>query len=103
VHCRIRDGGLWQRPAGLGAAAAAQTEAVAEPGAAPGGAAMLDKRYWPEQAAGRLDVLCPGEAAMRVSHETICQSSYVSPRRELAHPRRGLQPISCCYASRSLY
>jgi SAM-dependent methyltransferase len=31
--------------------------------------AMLDRRYSPEQAAGRLDVLCPGEAAMHVSHE----------------------------------
>jgi hypothetical protein len=41
--------------------------------------AMLDKRYWPEQATGRLDVLCPGQAAMHVSQKTICQSSCVCP------------------------
>jgi transposase, IS30 family len=50
--------------------------------------AMLDKRYSPEQASGRLKVLYPGEAAMQVSHETIYQSIYVYPRGEL---RRELQ------------
>jgi IS30 family transposase len=44
---------------------------------------MLDQRYSPEQAAGRLKVLYPDEAAMQVSHETIYQSIYVYPRGEL--------------------
>jgi transposase, IS30 family len=44
---------------------------------------MLDRRYSPEQASGRLKVLYPGEAAMQVSHETIYQSIYVYPRGEL--------------------
>src|SRR5215469_9252857 len=50
--------------------------------------AMLDRRYSPEQASGRLKVLYPGEAAMQVSHETIYQSLYVYPRGQL---RRELQ------------
>jgi IS30 family transposase len=41
---------------------------------------MLDRRYSPEQVAGRLKALHPGEAAMQVSHETIYQSIYVYPR-----------------------
>jgi transposase, IS30 family len=41
---------------------------------------MLDRRYSPEQVAGRLKALYPGEAAMQVSHETIYQSIYVYPR-----------------------
>jgi IS30 family transposase len=49
---------------------------------------MLDQRYSPEQASGRLQILYPGEAAMQVSHETIYQSIYVYPRGEL---RRELQ------------
>jgi transposase, IS30 family len=49
---------------------------------------MLDRRYSPEQAAGRLRVLYPGEAGMQVSHETIYQSIYVYPRGGL---RRELQ------------
>ena len=49
---------------------------------------MLDRRYSPEQASGRLKVLYPGEAAMQVSHETIYQSIYVYPRGQL---RRELQ------------
>jgi IS30 family transposase len=44
---------------------------------------MLDRRYSPEQAAGRLKVLFPDDPAMRVSHETIYQSIYVYPRGEL--------------------
>jgi transposase, IS30 family len=44
---------------------------------------MLDRRYSPEQASGRLKVLHPGDPAMRVSHETIYQSIYVYPRGEL--------------------
>jgi len=45
--------------------------------------AMLDERYSPEQASGRLNVLYPDDPAMRVSHETIYQSIYVYPRGEL--------------------
>jgi len=41
---------------------------------------MLDRRYSPEQVAGRLKALYPREAAMQVSHETIYQSIYVYPR-----------------------
>jgi IS30 family transposase len=49
---------------------------------------MLDQRYSPEQASGRLRVLHPDDAAMRVSHETIYQSIYLYPRGGL---RRELQ------------
>jgi transposase, IS30 family len=49
---------------------------------------MLDRRYSPQQASGRLTVLYPGEAAMRVSHETIYQSIYVYPRGELRRELR---------------
>ena len=41
---------------------------------------LLDLRYSPEQASGRLTVLYPDDPAMRVSHETIYQSLYVYPR-----------------------
>jgi IS30 family transposase len=41
---------------------------------------MLDRRYSPEQASGRLTVLHPDDPAMRVSHETIYQSIYLYPR-----------------------
>jgi len=44
---------------------------------------MLDRRYSPEQASGRLKVLHPDDPAMRVSHETIYQSLYLYPRGEL--------------------
>lgn len=44
---------------------------------------MLDRRYSPEQASGRLTVLHPDDPAMRVSHETIYQSIYLYPRGEL--------------------
>jgi transposase, IS30 family len=44
---------------------------------------MLEARYSPAQVSGRLRVLYPDEAAMRVSHETIYQSIYVYPRGEL--------------------
>jgi transposase, IS30 family len=44
---------------------------------------MLDRRYSPEQASGRLKVLYPDDPAMRVSHETIYQSLYLYPRGEL--------------------
>jgi IS30 family transposase len=44
---------------------------------------MLNRRYSPEQASGRLKVLHPGDPAMRVSHETTCQSVYLYPRGEL--------------------
>jgi transposase, IS30 family len=58
---------------------------------------MLDNRYSPEQASGRLRVLYPGEAAMQVSHETIYQSIYVYPRGAL---RRELQ--ACLRAGRAV-
>jgi IS30 family transposase len=49
---------------------------------------MLDRRYSPEQASGRLKMLHPDDPSMRVSHETIYQSIYLYPRgglkRELA-------------------
>src|SRR5580698_9371507 len=44
---------------------------------------MLDRRYSPEQASGRLKVDYPGDPSMRVSHETIYQSIYLYPRGEL--------------------
>jgi IS30 family transposase len=44
---------------------------------------LLDRRYSPEQASGRLKVQFPGDPAMRVSHETIYQSLYVYPRGQL--------------------
>jgi len=49
---------------------------------------MLDRRYSPEQASGRLTVDYPEDPAMRISHETIYQSIYIYPRGEL---RRELQ------------
>ena len=49
---------------------------------------MLDRRYSPEQASGRLQVLHPDDPAMRVSHETVYQSIYVYPRGGL---KRDLQ------------
>jgi IS30 family transposase len=44
---------------------------------------MLDRRYSPEQASGRLKVDYPDDPGMRVSHESIYQSIYVYPRGEL--------------------
>ena len=44
---------------------------------------LLDQRCSPEQASGRLRVLFPDDAEMRVSHETIYQSIYLYPRGEL--------------------
>src|SRR5215470_813645 len=44
---------------------------------------LLDRRYSPEQASGRLKVLHPDDPGMRVSHETVYQSIYVYPRGEL--------------------
>ena len=41
---------------------------------------LLDRRYSPGQASGRLKVQFPGDPAMRASHETIYQSLYVYPR-----------------------
>jgi len=58
---------------------------------------MLDRRYSPEQAAGRLRVAYPDDPAMRVSHETIYQSIYVYPRGEL---RREL--TACLRTGRAL-
>ena len=45
---------------------------------------LLDKRYSPDQIAGRLRLLHPDNEAMRISHESIYQSVYVYPRGELA-------------------
>jgi IS30 family transposase len=44
---------------------------------------MLNRRYSPEQASGRLKVTYPDDPSMRASHETIYQSIYVYPRGEL--------------------
>jgi transposase, IS30 family len=44
---------------------------------------LLDRRYSPAQVSGRLKVLHPDDAAMRVSHESIYQSIYLYPRGEL--------------------
>src|SRR5580698_8791205 len=44
---------------------------------------LLDKRYSPEQASGRLKIMHPHDPAMHVSHETIYQSIYLYPRGEL--------------------
>jgi transposase, IS30 family len=44
---------------------------------------MLDRRYPPEQASGRLQVDYPDDPAMRVSHETIYQSICLYPRGAL--------------------
>jgi IS30 family transposase len=49
---------------------------------------MLDKRYSPEQASGRLKVDYPRDPGMRVSHESIYQSIYVYPRGELKRELR---------------
>jgi transposase, IS30 family len=49
---------------------------------------MLDRRYSPEQVAGRLRLLYRDDPSMQVSHETIYQSLYVYPRGQL---RRELQ------------
>jgi IS30 family transposase len=41
---------------------------------------MLERRYSPEQASGRLKEMHPGDPSMHVSHESIYQSLYVYPR-----------------------
>jgi IS30 family transposase len=41
---------------------------------------LLNRRYSPEQASGRLKAMHPGDPSMQVSHETTCQSLYVYPR-----------------------
>src|SRR3984957_15468488 len=58
---------------------------------------MLDRRYSPEQASGRLKAMHPGDPAMRASHETIYQSLYIYPRGEL---KRELQ--ACLRSGRAL-
>jgi IS30 family transposase len=45
--------------------------------------AMLDKRYSPDQVAGRLALEFGDDKAMRISHESIYQSLFVYPRGEL--------------------
>jgi transposase, IS30 family len=49
---------------------------------------MLAKRFSPEQIAGRLPVLFPDDAGMRISHESIYQSIYVYPRGQLRRELR---------------
>jgi IS30 family transposase len=44
---------------------------------------LLEKRYSPDQIAGRLRLLHPDNEAMQISHESIYQSLYVYPRGEL--------------------
>ena len=44
---------------------------------------MLDRRYSPEEASGRLKLMHPDDPSMHVSHETIYQSIYLYPRGEL--------------------
>jgi IS30 family transposase len=44
---------------------------------------LLDKRYSPDQIAGRLRLLHGDNGAMRISHESIYQGLYVYPRGEL--------------------
>ena len=58
---------------------------------------MLDRRYSPEQASGRLKAMHPGDPSMQASHETIYQSIYVYPRGEL---KRELQ--ACLRSGRAL-
>jgi len=58
---------------------------------------MLDRRYSPEQASGRLKAMHPGDPSMQASHETIYQSVYVYPRGEL---KRELQ--ACLRSGRAL-
>jgi transposase, IS30 family len=53
------------------------------PGLAAAVQAMLDKRYSPEQIAGRLEVDFGDDDCMRISPESIYQSLYVYPRGEL--------------------
>lgn len=45
----------------------------------------LNKKYSPEQIAGRLPVLFPDDPEMRVSHETIYQALYVQGKGALRH------------------
>jgi len=49
---------------------------------------LLDRRYSPEQASGRLKIMHPEDAAMQVSHETIYQSIYLYPRGQLRRELR---------------
>jgi IS30 family transposase len=49
---------------------------------------MLERRYSPEQASGRLKAMHPGDASMHVSHESIYQSLYLYPRGELKRELR---------------
>jgi transposase, IS30 family len=58
---------------------------------------MLDRRYSPEQASGRLKAMHPGDPSMHVSHETIYKSIYLYPRGEL---KRELQ--ACLRSGRAL-
>ena len=58
---------------------------------------MLERRYSPEQASGRLKAMHPGDPSMHVSHETIYQSIYVYPRGELKRELR-----ACLRSGRAL-
>jgi IS30 family transposase len=44
---------------------------------------MLNRRFSPEQASGRLKAMHPDDPSMQVSHESIYQSIYLYPRGEL--------------------
>jgi transposase, IS30 family len=44
---------------------------------------LLNRRYSPGQACGRLKLMHPDDPAMHVSHETVCQPVYLYPRGEL--------------------
>jgi IS30 family transposase len=58
---------------------------------------MLERRYSPEQASGRLEEMHPGDPSMHVSHETIYQSIYLYPRGELNRELR-----ACLRSGRAL-
>ncbi len=58
---------------------------------------MLERRYSPEQASGRLKAMHPGDPSMHVSHETIYKSIYVYPRGELKRELR-----ACLRSGRAL-
>jgi transposase, IS30 family len=49
---------------------------------------MLNRRYSPEQASGRLKEMHPDDPSMQVSHETIYKSIYVYPRGGLKRELR---------------
>jgi hypothetical protein len=97
VRCRIRDGGLWQRRAGLAAAAAAQTDAVAEPGAAASGAAagseIVDGVLTGHRPAGAGGRLVPGH------HEGDDRNATTPPRSRPSPPNSATAPANASAAT----